>query len=1159
MPASPAATNGEGRAITILEQANAEQRAASDPLTSAFVAASAGSGKTKLLTDRLLRLMLAGTPPERILCLTYTKAAAAEMAIRLNGRLGQWVALPDAALDKALQALDVAATAKFRDTARKLFADVLDLPGGMRIGTIHAFCQSVLRRFPLEAELSPHFTLEDEFLAAARLRESREKILATADHRTAISALAAEANEQDFAALTKKFAAGENDIFSLLAQTSPAAFTAMQRAALAASEDDHDAILRKAIAWEREHHVKTSLLRFHDAGNPSGRTWALAALEWLAHDAESRFAKWVHWVETHFTGASKRRSLEKFYGKALAAERDALFREIDAEHARIETIEDSRRAARLAALNTNLMSVIRPILQTDAAQKRNAASVSYADLIAYTQNLLAKPNDVAWILYKLDGGIDHLLLDEVQDTAPAQWDITNAIAEDFFSGRGARDVNRTIFAVGDPKQSIFSFQGADLRSFSANRDIFRNRVESAGKSWLDGRLSVSFRSTAPILSLVDAVFADGFACQGVCPPGTLTHGVSRQGQAGAVTLLPLTKTDPAAPAPPWSVPDTYESAQSAKTTLAKSIALKIQTELATGRVLPSRNRPATPGDFLILVRHRDELVTAITRAAKELQIPIAGADRMVLTEQPAVADLLALCDSLLLPEDDLAFAHYLASPLGGLTDESLMDLALNRRTSLSATLFARRAERPDWDFASTLFQTLLAQADYISPYKLLARILHHHGGRARLLARLGPEAAEPIDEFLAEAETFAAQSPASLESFVFTLRQSGAAIKREAEAAGDVVRIMTVHGAKGLQAPIVILPDTTSLPNPRDSLYWLPVPQQGTKIPVYCPRAELRCSAVAAEAAAAKQADLEEYNRLLYVALTRAEDELIVAGAEGRKKIPDHCWYNAVLAGFARRNITPAADGTLTLTIAQSAPPDRQDTRRTRTHAVLPAWAGAAPAWRAPPPPAETTIPEPLAPSRSTDDPAKRAIAASPLGDNLAALRTARAAALAKGRAVHALLQHLPDRPATTRRAAAETYLTALNLPDTAAITGSVLAILENPTLAPLFGPTSRAEAPLAGVINGAEIGGLVDRLAVTDTAILLADYKTDRIPPQSPADIPPAYLRQLAAYAAILEQIFPARPITCTLIWTETATPMSIPPDLLRRHAPTHAQPSAT
>jgi ATP-dependent helicase/nuclease subunit A len=1140
--------------MTAFDQANAQQRAASNPATSAFVAASAGSGKTKLLTDRLLRLMLTGTPPQKILCLTYTKAAATEMANRLNRRLGEWVALPDATLDAKLTELAISPTHTTRTTARKLFADVLDLPGGMRISTIHAFCQSLLRRFPLEAELSPHFELEDEFDATLRLRESRERVLGNPIHKPVIAALAAETNEQDFAALSAKFSA-ETEIQALLRDFGRDGVVQMQRAALGANELDEAIILRRAVTWPGEADIRAAMRRIADAGPPQAKLAALARLDWLAADPTFRAANWAAWQGSFF-GDKKPYAISKVIGPKLAESNPDVSAAVEAEQTRIAGIEDARKTAVIAALNAGLAELLSPILQSDSARKSERATVTYSDLIAVTLRLLNNPEDVAWILYKLDGGIDHLLLDEVQDTAPAQWQITEAIAGEFFSGLGARDVKRSIFAVGDPKQSIFSFQGADLKSFEVYRDKFRVHVKDAGKTWLDGQLSVSFRSTEPVLTLVDAVFAEGAACDGVCPPGTLSHSVSRTGQAGAVTLWPLTQSAELLALAPWAAPDDYSSAESSKTVLARQIAAHIKAALSGGEKLPSRNRAVSPGDFLILVRRRDELVTAITRACKAEAISIAGLDRIVLTEHQAVSDLLALCDALLLPEDDLAFAQYLASPLGGLSDESLMALALGRRGSLAATLFARRHEQPGWQAADAFFQSLRARVDYVSPYGLLAEALGPLGGRAKLLRRLGAEASEPIDELLSEALAHASRAPASLQTFVFTLRQSGASIKREASSGGDMVRIMTIHGAKGLEAPIVILPDTTTLPQPRETLFWLNAPQQNIAVPIFCPRADLRADSIRQAAAANTAAQIEEYNRLLYVALTRAEDELIICGAEGRKTAPENCWYNLVKRGFDKLpNAAPH------YSVPQTAKPDREAARTQAATFPLPAWAGGPPDWRATPPAQETARPEPLAPSRGTDDPAQSAIAASPLGTQRTASRLARAAAMERGRIVHALLQHLPESPPGLRHAAGAKYLTqpglALTTADQEKILASVLNILENPSLAPLFGPGSRAEVPLAGVLGDVEIGGLVDRLAIGPEKILIADYKTNRAPPATAEAIPPAYLGQLAAYRAILQQIFANRPVDCILIWTETANVMPVPPELLACHAPAPSQPS--
>jgi ATP-dependent helicase/nuclease subunit A len=1139
--------------MTAIATANAEQRRASDPRSSAFVTASAGSGKTKLLTDRLLRLLLAGTPPQKILCLTYTKAAAAEMKLRLNARLGDWVVSPAETLSGALRDLDIPPTGVNLQRARKIFAEVLDLPGGMRIETIHAFCQSLLRRFPLEAALSPHFQLADDAQAAARLREAREIFLAHGDHHAAISALAGETNEQDFASLTAALAAHEN---TLMRDADPAAIAAMQHAALGtdAGEAEADAIARAAVTWSREPNLTRALRRIAISGTPSGSAQASDALAWLQLPPADRHRTWHNWVATHLTKDGERRKWGRLLGKALAAEADAILNELATECARINAVQEAVRTARLATLNAHIASLAAPILRAEAAAKTRAARLAYPDLIRHTETLLRDPG-AAWILYKLDGGIDHLLLDEVQDTAPAQWDIAGAIAAEFFAGLGAREQPRSIFAVGDPKQSIFSFQGADLASFAHYRDKFAAQARAAGRPWLDGQLSVSFRSTAPVLALVDAVFSAGAARDGVYDPGdTPRHVVSREGQAGRVTLWPLTEATTPDPPPDWAVPETYSGGQNAKTLLANQIATHIAARLQAAEWLPSRDRPITPGDVLILVRRRDTLVTALTSALKSIGIPVAGLDRMVLTEQQAVSDLLALCDALLLPENDLAFAQFLVSPLGGLSDDSLMQLALDRgRRRLFEALYARAAERPDWRDAKEFFETLRAKTDFLSPFALLSEALGPLGGRARLLRRLGEDAAEPIDELLSEALSFAQTEPGALLLFLESLRRSGATIKREAESSGNQVRIMTVHGAKGLQAPIVILPDTTTLPKAAETLHWLPVPQQpGSFVPIFCPRKALRAEPVAAAAAAHADAQAREYNRLLYVALTRAEDEILVCGALGKAKMLETAWYESVRAGFSRLGAAPDEAGSLTLSTPQTAPPDRPSRHHAATAAVLPAWAGAAPAWAAIPPARETTRPERIAPSRAVAESTQRAIAASPIGP-AAATRQTRAAAMEKGRAIHALLQHLPDVPPPTRAAAARTYLARIPaLADQAeTIIASVISILTDPSLAPLFAPGSRAETPFAGIIGDVEIGGLVDRLAITDEQILVADYKTDRLPPATPEDIPAAYLRQLAAYRAILAQIHPHLPITCLLIWTATASPMTVPSALLTRHAP--------
>ncbi|WP_288050518.1 double-strand break repair helicase AddA [Acidiphilium sp.] len=1150
--------------------AEAAQRAASDPSISAFVGASAGSGKTKLLTDRLLRLMLSGATPSRILCLTFTRAAAAEMAIRLRRRLGDWAIATDETLDADLAALDMPADTGTRHRARMLFGQVLDLPGGLRIDTVHAFCQSLLRRFPLEAQISPHFAVADEAEAAVRRRGAREAVLGD-DSRAAEAALrllAGQISETDFAGLTDRMLTDAQARLARLVSRHPDAgiIAAMQAAALDAPDDDEETI-RRAIVEFDDREIRGALSIIKDRSSTKACEKAGELLSWLNLETEARLACQDIWISGFFTGKGDPRAMSSLVSKGLDAEEPTLKATIEAEQGRLLRAKDRLAARRLADLSAALAQLVLPIQAAEQSAKQGSARFDYADLIARAAQLLVDPG-AAWVLYKLDGGIDHILLDEVQDIAPAQWEVIDAIVAEFFAGTGARDgTARTVFAVGDRKQSIYSFQGADLASFDAWRAGIGARVSAAGARWHEGSLATSFRSTAPILSLVDKVFERGPARSGVVMPDeVLAHGASRAGQAGSVTLWPLVPADPDPELAAWAPAETYAEQASARRRLARSVAGWIAANVGTMR-LESRGRVLAPGDILILVRQRNEFGVALTRALKEAGVKVAGLDRMVLTETRAVADLIALARAVLLPEDDVELATVLASPLGGLSDEELMNLALDRKGTLRDALFTRADEHAAFAAARDLIAEAQARADFVTPYRFFAEVLGPMGGRARLLARLGPEAAEPLDELLATALDYGTHEAPSLQGFLAALDAAAAEVKREAEAAGDSVRLMTVHGAKGLQAPLVILPDTTGQrgKEARDLLYWIDAPQGGGEVPIFCPRADMRSAAVRQALASASDRGFEEYNRLLYVALTRAEDHLIVCGAATKSRLPETCWYESVRAGFERLDgvaeieAEPPLDGTILYYAApQSAPPDRLAAISTATAAPLPGWIGPETGWRAAPPPEPKQRIDRLVPSRSAEGESTGLAAASPL----AGRGTGREAAMARGRLIHALLQHLPDLPPGDRREAARRYLAQpghrLGDVEQTDVIDTVFGVLDHPDLTALFGPASRAEAPIAGIVGGVEIGGLIDRLAVLPDRVLIADYKTDRQPPADPAGIPEAYAAQLAAYAAVLAEIYPGRRIDAVLVWTARGHVMPVPAARLARHAPKPDQPSA-
>ena len=1152
------------------DRANRTQLEASDPEVSAFVAASAGSGKTKLLTDRLLRLMLSdGVRPERIQCLTFTKAAAAEMSLRLQRLLGEWVTLDDAALDRKLNDLALTATPKLRGRARALFADVLDLPGGMRIGTIHAFCQSLLRRFPLEARLSPHFQLVDDRDAEDALTEARESMLAGAEDGNLAATLELLAGLTTVSQFGDRVGDLLQDRERLNTALTHPDLEAGQRRVLGVTSNNETEILSQAVNWQDEPELRDAAQIVSDWGAKTAKDRAGEMLGWLSLETEDRADNWDAWRKLFLTADGEVRKSGGFVSKAVTDRYPDLADIFGREGRRILEIHERIRALKVAEISAALIRLARPVVDTYGAHKERSGLLDYADLIVRTAGLLLDPG-AAWVLYKLDGGLDHLLLDEVQDIAPQQWEIAHSLTDEFFAGLGARDQRRTVFAVGDRKQSIYGFQGADVATFETSRGRIEKRVHDAGETFRDLTLDVSFRSTRPVLDLVDAVFTDEKARLGVVGDGeVLTHLADRAAHAGAVELWPLAPRQVDAVADPAAPAEANRTTTDERQMLADRIADWIQASTNGAVMLESQGRAMRPGDIMILVRGREArrgggaFIGLLVRALKARNVPVAGQDRMVLTEQPAVADLLALAEALLLPDDDLTFACVLTSPLGGLNDNDLMALAIDRRGSLADALRTRADENPAWRRAWDFFATLLSRVDYAAPYALFAEALGALGGRARLFARLGPEAAEPVAELLNAALTYSAIHPPSLQGFLHWIRRSGAEVKREAEAAGDLVRIMTVHGAKGLQAPVVIVPDTVSMPPDGQTVFWQTDPAGFGPVPLWSPNRDLRAAAIdrAREVAARRRA--EEHNRLLYVALTRAEDRLIVCGWSARTAPNEACWYSLVQRGMAMlpHERVPFGEWGEALRLASPQNADPVTGRSAAAGAAvppMPSWIGQSPDWRAAPAPAEPPRPQPLAPSRPDGvELGTVPAAASPLSE-----RMGEGDRFLRGQLIHGLLQHLPELPVAERAAAARRYLdrpgNGLPAGSAASVVAEILRILDHPELAPLFGPGSKAEVPLTGVVEGHVVGGLVDRLAVLPDRVLLADFKTNRKPPDSADETPVLYLRQMALYRAVLREIFPDRRIVCALVWTRDARVAILADEILDPHTPRPASAAA-
>ncbi|HUO02269.1 MAG TPA: double-strand break repair helicase AddA [Rhizomicrobium sp.] len=1089
---------------------------ASDPNLSAWVAANAGAGKTYTLANRVARLLLADARPEKILCLTFTKAAAAEMQHRLFKQLGEWAMLPDDVLTEKIA--EIGAVPDNLPKARRLFAKALETPGGLKVLTLHAFCQLVLTRFPIEAGVTPGFEVLDDAAARALVADARQKVLERAGSGDAklAEAVAYLAIEKGEARLNDTLAAAlGNDrrkMDRFFERLSGRDFEdAVWRAHGIAR--DWDGAREFCATLRAEIETLKQLRDWLSRGKASDAEAALAITRFLALP-ENGFGLLQDWLLTK--DGKPRKQLAT---KALADSRPDLIAWLTQLQARFRAVDDQRRAARAARLTNASLTLIAAVRHDYARTKDRQGVLDYDDLIVKTLALLEKGDAAQWVLYKLDNGIDHILIDEAQDTSPEQWRIVRKLAEEFFAGEGRAKGLRTIFAVGDEKQSIFSFQGADPSQFDINRHHFERLAASAEQAFVDQPLVTSRRSAPEILSFVDTVFADMAARAGLTSRGeAIEHLAHREEAKGGIEFWTALKPPPTQNKDPYLPVDASEP-DGPVVVLAKRIATQIREWLDASSVLPGRDKPISPGDIMILLPRREPFGGEVIRQLKLRHIPVAGADRIILTEQIAVMDLMALGRFVLQRDDDLNLASLLRSPLCGITEEELFTICHKRHGTVWQALSERKDEL-NFAAAHIFLSEMLSRADYAPPFEFFSHALVARGKKRELVARLGPESQDAIEEFLSLALSYERGATPSLEGFLDWVARGNTEVKRDMERGRDEVRVMTVHGAKGLEADIVILPDTTALPDPPSRKGHLLYQGDG----VLYPLAVAEAPQVVAQAKLAEQEEmLSEHRRLLYVALTRARERLYVCGFENKRGLRQGSWYELAqkaAAALGRPIIRHGADahafGHVENEKGAAASLPATDTVK------LPAWMTR----RAPP---EHVLPRLIRPSDAL--PVSEPSPFSPLREAKNPFK--------RGNVVHALLSRLPEIAPEAREDLAIQYAIAQGFgeDEAAALANETLRILSDPQFAPAFSPASRAEvaflANLPELGTGAQVNGRVDRLAVTDGEVLILDFKTNRPPPTREADVSPLYLAQMALYRAAALRIFPDKRIVCGLVWT--------------------------
>ena len=1098
--------------------ATAQQRQAADPKKSVWVGASAGTGKTKVLSDRVLRLLLSGVNPSKILCLTYTKAAAVEMSSRVAERLAKWAVISEDELEKELLSLfgqlpaEHTKSSHLKSRARQLFATLLDVPGGIKIQTIHSFCQEILKRFPLEAGISPYFDIMDDRNAVEAINEVKSKLFQTAglhpdnELALAIDYLTFNVNESGFSDIINSIINNRGKINRAIAKhggKENLIFSVSQKLNIP------DNLTEEQVITDFFDNMPIDdLRRLASSGMDSLYSWI---------DGQN-FGSLDYDTYSHLFLTSKNEIRSP--SKLAFLKKDPTLKQIfDDEANRCLDLFQKLKSLKIYLSTKAVLQIASALLDGYNEFKQKHARLDYDDMILLTRNLLENKDAARWVLFKLDGGIDNILIDEAQDTSPDQWAIVQSISDEFFAGLGSSENTRTIFAVGDRKQSIYSFQGADPDKFDEMRDHFSALAPDFEKI----NLEISFRSAPAILEAVNQLFDNEQISKGVASDGeNIHHRAFREGESGEVEFWEMIEPDETRQDDKWHLPDHRIHTVSTSSQMAKMIASKIHSMVAGGEILKSKNRPLQYGDFLVLVRSRDSFCEELIRECKNLNINVSGIDRIHLMEQIAVQDMISLGKFLLLPDDDLSLAELLKSPLFGLNDDDLFKLCYHRKGTLWNSLLTS----PEFSDIAEQLKQLFNCVDYMRPFELYNFVLGKMDGRKKYYQRMGPEAEDGLDEFINLSLSFEADHIPTLQNFIEWILADDVEIKREMESGkNNMVRLMTVHGSKGLQAPIVILPDTTRVPNcnREAGILWdndiFLYPTQASDFNDYCDKLNEK----------QKIKMLEEYRRLMYVAVTRAEDRMIFCGFRKKVKAPETSWYSMFKNSFTKIASLDEKNNVWTYRNDQLI-----NIEKAKQHSAA-TFDDTLPEFLLTPAETEKPLSKPLSPSKPEDEPAPL----SPLVVNNDSVLYKR------GSLIHKLLQFLPDIPPEQHSEIIRNFLKnkapELSKQNREKICDEISALLNNPDFNSVFGPNSKAEVPIMGEVGGKIISGQIDRLVIEQNQIIVVDYKTNRNPAHTIDEVPDVYRSQLGAYKALLQKIYPQKNIKTFILWTNNANMMQI------------------
>lgn len=1106
----------------ILKEASLAQHQATHLTSSVWVSASAGTGKTYVLTNRILKLLLLQPylKPSEILAVTYTKAAAREMENRIRSRLSEWVSLSDEALFKSLEmVLGEVPTPDQCVRARGLLLEVLEDGKGLNISTIHGFCQQILGAFPLESGVPVGFGLLEGQEESDLIRQVQDEVFSTfekgdvpPEQQWCFNYLAEDIHEstlrdvfQDIVFNRRKF----NKLFQRHG-TVENVLNALAKALDIMPESwTPESVLEDmesyfSVPSELVDYAKS----FADSKTKKMQTLGAEVLFFHNIQEEEKGPCWPRYARAFLTkDGSFRKSLVDAATKKSA--NGALIEQaFNQEQERVYKVEQLRKSYRSWLLTAAYLHIGYEMIQAYGESKQQQNVLDFDDLIQKTAELFLHQERQMWVRYKMDRKIAHVMLDESQDMDDEQWEIIRALIQEFYDGSGQKEITRTLFAVGDTKQSIYRFRGAQPYVFGDIRTYLEMQSDSNACEARNVSLKTSFRSSKTILDFVDRVFEAEEKQQALDDTQQVQHQAVRQEAPGWVEVWPLCKEEEQEEATieNWPLPiQQPEKTMSARRLVARKMAQAMKELVENKTLLSSTQKPASYGDMMVLLRGRT-MMPEIIEALDELNIPHAGSDRIQLMQDVMVDDMLAWLKFLHTREDDLSLAQVLKSPVFNLSEEMLMTLSLARRkASLWSVLNGEMKQQ---------LQEIITTISGLSVYEMVVFIINKTNFYNKYINASHEDVnslhsfTEAMDNLLESALKYGSQN-GGIAGFIYKIEAGEIELKKGLESAGKNVRILTAHGSKGLEAPIVFMPDTTQdyyRKMSRDYLLWQ---EDKTDVNLFLYRQgkgqtpQLQDELHEAE----KQRIFEDEMRLLYVALTRAQERLYIGGAAVQGRLPENCWYAEIekiteqLADFGDAKV---------LYHAPHQPIVEKETN-TEEHRKLQVQS-----WIAMLPAKEETA--------NTIRPAVKEIGEDVLTSDQKKLYQ-------RGRLMHRLLELLPRSPEEERQQTATAWLDKM-LPEDATLMKEKMVrdVMGVFAMYPeFFTENSKPEVSFITTVNGSKVEGRIDRLVVTDNTVTIVDYKTDQIIPN---DMPESYAQQLKLYKQAMQKVFPEKEVEACIVW---------------------------